>query len=125
MIALTGTPLIGDGYNSKDVFGDYIHKYYYNQSIADGYTLKLIREEIETVNAEIEKAQNSYDLTKAAELKYGKLPTLQKELEEEEAIAEESSRTLLRDRVTEEEIAKIVGRWTGIPVTKFLAINSM
>ena len=48
MIALTGTPLIGEGYNTKDVFGDYIHKYYYNQSIADGYTLKLIREEIET-----------------------------------------------------------------------------
>ena len=48
MIALTGTPLIGEGYNTKDVFGPYIHKYYYNQSIADGYTLKLIREEIET-----------------------------------------------------------------------------
>ena len=48
MIALTGTPLIGRGYNTKDVFGPYIHKYYYNQSIADGYTLKLIREEIET-----------------------------------------------------------------------------
>lgn len=48
LIALTGTPLIGDGYNTKDVFGNYIHKYYYNQSIADGYTLKLIREEIET-----------------------------------------------------------------------------
>lgn len=48
MIALTGTPLIGDGFNTKDVFGPYIHKYYYNQSIADGYTLKLIREEIET-----------------------------------------------------------------------------
>lgn len=47
-IAFTGTPLIGDGYNTKDVFGNYIHKYYYNQSIADGYTLKLIREEIET-----------------------------------------------------------------------------
>lgn len=47
-IALTGTPLIGNGYNTKDVFGNYIHKYYYNQSIADGYTLKLIREEIET-----------------------------------------------------------------------------
>ena len=47
-IALTGTPLIGEGYNTKDVFGNYIHKYYYNQSIADGYTLKLIREEIET-----------------------------------------------------------------------------
>ncbi len=48
MIALTGTPLIGDGYNTKDIFGDYIHKYYYNQSIADGYTLRLIREEIGT-----------------------------------------------------------------------------
>lgn len=48
MIALTGTPLIGEGYNTKDIFGDYIHKYYYNQSIADGYTLRLIREEIET-----------------------------------------------------------------------------
>ena len=48
MIALTGTPLIGNGYSSKDVFGDYIHKYYYNRSIADGYTLKLIREGIET-----------------------------------------------------------------------------
>lgn len=48
MIALTGTPLIGDGYNTKDIFGEYIHKYYYNQSIADGYTLRLIREEIET-----------------------------------------------------------------------------
>ena len=48
MIALTGTPLIGDGYNTKDIFGDYIHKYYYNRSIADGYTLKLIREGIRT-----------------------------------------------------------------------------
>lgn len=48
MIALTGTPLIGDGYNTKDVFGEYIHKYYYNRSIADGYTLKLIREGIKT-----------------------------------------------------------------------------
>lgn len=48
MIALTGTPLIGEGYNTKDIFGEYIHKYYYNQSIADGYTLRLIREEIET-----------------------------------------------------------------------------
>ena len=48
MIALTGTPLIGEGYNTKDVFGEYIHKYYYNRSIADGYTLKLIREGIKT-----------------------------------------------------------------------------
>ena len=48
MIALTGTPLIGDGYNTKDVFGSYIHKYYYNRSIKDGYTLRLIREGIKT-----------------------------------------------------------------------------
>lgn len=68
MIALTGTPLIGDGYNSKDVFGDYIHKYYYNRSIADGYTLKLIREGIKTeyraklqsVLEELETQKGSY-----------------------------------------------------------------
>lgn len=62
IIALTGTPLIGDGYNTKDIFGSYIHKYFYNQSIADGYTLRLIREEIETIyrtklKATLEKIQ--------------------------------------------------------------------
>jgi len=82
--------------------------------------VQKIREELEKVNADIELAERQYDLAKAAELKYSKLPALQKELEEEEIIAEESSRTLLRDRVTEEEIAKIVGRWTGIPVTKLM-----
>ena len=82
--------------------------------------VQKIREELEKVNADIELAERQYDLAKAAELKYSKLPTLQKQLEEEEKIAEESSRTLLRDRVTEEEIAKIVGRWTGIPVTKLM-----
>ncbi|MBE5812435.1 MAG: ATP-dependent chaperone ClpB [Clostridiales bacterium] len=82
--------------------------------------VQKLREELEKVNADIELAERQYDLAKAAELKYSKLPALQKELEEEEAIAEESSRTLLRDRVTEEEIAKIVGRWTGIPVTKLM-----
>ena len=56
MIALTGTPLIGDGYNTKDVFGEYIHKYYYNRSIADGYTLKLIREGIKTEYRKIGRA---------------------------------------------------------------------
>ncbi len=84
--------------------------------------VQKLREELEQVNLEIEKAQRSYDLNKAAELKYGKLPQLQKELHEEEQIAEqvESSKSLLRDRVTEEEIAKIVARWTGIPVSKLM-----
>lgn len=78
-----------------------------------------IREQIEQVNAEIEKAQNGYDLQKAAELKYGKLPELKKELAEAEAAGEESEkRTLLRDKVTDDEIARIVSRWTGIPVSK-------
>lgn len=81
-----------------------------------------LREEIEKVNADIEKAERNYDLNKAAELKYGKLPALIKSLEEEEQIAEKTQgkSTLLRDRVTEEEIARIVGRWTGIPVSKLM-----
>ena len=81
-----------------------------------------IREEIEQTNAAIEKAQSEYDLNKAAELKYGKLPALQKELAAEEAKAqsEEEKHTLLRDTVTEEEIARIVARWTGIPVSKLM-----
>ena len=82
--------------------------------------VQKIREEIEKTNAEIERAQSAYDLAKAAELKYGKLPNLQKELSEEETKAEASKNTLLRDRVTEEEIAKIVSRWTGIPVSKLM-----
>ena len=81
-----------------------------------------LREEIERVNAEIEKAERTYDLNRAAELKYGELPKLKQELEKEEAIAEESKseNSLLRDKVTEEEIARIVGRWTGIPVAKLM-----
>ncbi|MDD3242527.1 MAG: ATP-dependent chaperone ClpB [Eubacteriales bacterium] len=80
-----------------------------------------LREEIEQVNAQMEKAQRDYDLNKAAELKYGKLPALQKQLEEEERIAEQGqSHTLLRDKVTEEEIARIIARWTGIPVSKLM-----
>ena len=82
--------------------------------------VQKLREEIEHTNALIEKAQNEYDLAKAAELKYGKLPPLQKELAEEEKKAEELKNTLLRDRVTEEEIARIVARWTGIPVSKLM-----
>ena len=81
-----------------------------------------LRQEIEKINAEIEMAQNRYDLNKAAELKYGRLPQLQKELEEAEKAgeAEEKEDTLLRDKVTEEEISRIVARWTGIPVAKLM-----
>ncbi len=81
-----------------------------------------LREDIERVNAEIAKAERTYDLNRAAELKYGELPKLQKELADEEAIADQakSEDSLLRDRVTEEEIARIVGRWTGIPVSKLM-----
>ncbi|MBS6164030.1 MAG: ATP-dependent chaperone ClpB, partial [Clostridiales bacterium] len=84
--------------------------------------VQKLRSEIEQVNADIEKAERGYDLNKAAELKYGKLPALTKELQEEERIAEESqnSGSLLRDRVTEEEIARIIGRWTGIPVSRLM-----
>lgn len=84
--------------------------------------VQKLREDIEACNAEIERAERSYDLNKLAELKYGKLPTLQKQLEEEERNAEQSytSNTLLRDKVTEEEIAKIICRWTGIPVAKLM-----
>ena len=81
-----------------------------------------LREDIERVNANIEKAERTYDLDRAAQLKYGELPRLQKELAEEEAVAEQakSGDSLLRDRVTDEEIARIVGRWTGIPVAKLM-----
>ena len=90
-----------------------------NEKEAIGRSQK-IREEIETVNLEIEKAQNEYNLAKAAELRYGKLPALKKQLGEAEE-KEESRKTLLRDCVSEEEISKIVARWTGIPVSKLLA----
>lgn len=82
--------------------------------------VQKIRSEIEDINHQIEKAKEQYDLTKAAELQYGKLPQLQRELEEEEKSAETKDNTLLRDRVTDEEIAKIVSRWTGIPVSKLV-----
>ncbi|MBR6049829.1 MAG: AAA family ATPase, partial [Clostridia bacterium] len=82
--------------------------------------VQSLREEIERVRAAIDKAQDEYDLGKAAELKYGRLPALQKELTEEEEKAEHSMNSLLHDRVTEEEIARIVARWTGIPVAKLM-----
>jgi ATP-dependent Clp protease ATP-binding subunit ClpB len=85
-------------------------------------TVQKLREEIEKVNAEIELAQRQYDLNRAAELKYGRLPQLTAELEKEEALAEKNkgSATLLRDKVTEDEIARIVARWTGIPVSRLV-----
>ena len=84
--------------------------------------VQQLREQIEQVNADIEKAQRNYDLNRAAELKYGQLPSLQKQLDEAEAEAakKQSDSSLLRDTVTEEEIARIVARWTGIPVAKLV-----
>lgn len=85
--------------------------------------VRKLREELEQVNADIEKAQREYDLNKAAELKYGKLPQLQKALEDEEKAAEarkDDSSNLLRDKVTDEEIARIICRWTGIPVARLM-----
>ena len=80
-----------------------------------------LRKEIEQTNADIEKAKRENDLNKAAELMYGKLPKLQGDLHHEEELAEEAkSSSLLRDKVTDEEIARIVGRWTGIPVEKLV-----
>ena len=86
-------------------------------------SVQSLREEIEKTNAAIEKAEREYDLNKAAELKYGKLPELKKQLAEQEKKAEaagEKQDNLLRDRVTDEEIARIVARWTGIPVEKLV-----
>lgn len=83
--------------------------------------VQKLREEIERTNAELEKAQQEYDLGKAAELSYGKLPQLHKELAELENESDQENRnTLLHDRVTEEEIARIVARWTGIPVMRLM-----
>ena len=83
--------------------------------------VQKLREEIESVNAQIEKAERNYELNKAAELKYGKLPKLQQELKVEEELSEKSKEDgLLRNKVTDDEIAKIVSRWTGIPVAKLM-----
>ena len=92
-----------------------------NEKAGIGKVQKL-REEIEQVNAEIARAEQEYDLNKAAELKYGRLPELQKQLAaaEQAAEAEGAQDSLLHDKVTEEEIAKIVARWTGIPVAKLM-----
>ena len=91
-----------------------------NEKASIGKVQKL-REQLEQLNGQIEKAEREYDLNKAAELKYGKLPALKKQLEEQESLAQSSKKdSLLRDKVTEAEIARIVERWTGIPVAKLM-----
>ncbi len=92
-----------------------------NEKNAIGRVQKL-REDIEQLGSEIAEAERRYDLNRAAELKYGRLPQLQRELAEQEKLAAsaQSDSTLLRDKVTEEEIARIVARWTGIPVSKLM-----
>jgi ATP-dependent Clp protease ATP-binding subunit ClpB len=102
-----------DEFNAKKAQWD-------NEKDAIGKVQKL-REELEQANATLEKAQEDYDLALAAEMQYGRIPELQRELEEEERIANEGkNRALLRDKVTEEEIALIVERWTGIPVARLV-----
>jgi len=91
-----------------------------NEKNAIGKVQKL-REELEQANAELEKAQREYDLERAAQLRYGRIPELKKALEAEESLAGQSqSNSLLRDKVTEEEIARIIERWTGIPVARLM-----
>ena len=91
-----------------------------NEKAAIG-KVQTLRKNIEDLNAQIEKAEQDYDLNKAAELKYGKLPELQKQLAAEEKLTEETRKnSLLRDKVTEEEIARIIERWTGIPTARLM-----
>ena len=80
--------------------------------------LQKLREQIEDINKQIQKAKQNYDLEKAAELQYGELPKLQQQLEVEEKQVKESDRSLVHEAVTDDEIARIISRWTGIPVTK-------
>ncbi len=102
-----------DEFNAKKAQWD-------NEKNAIGKVQKL-REELEGANAALEKAQREYDLNRAAELQYGTIPSLRAQLEEEERIANEGkARSLLRDKVTEEEIARIIERWTGIPVARLM-----
>ena len=80
--------------------------------------MQELREKVESVKKEIEMAQNEYNLDKAAQLQYGTLPELQKQLEEEEANVKNKDLSLVRESVTDEEISRIISRWTGIPVAK-------
>ena len=84
-----------------------------------------LREEIESVNSEIQIAQRNYDLNKAAELQYGRLPELKKQLQEEEERVSKEDRSMVRESVTEDEIAKIISRWTGIPVAKLTRVREI
>ena len=100
-----------DEFNAKKAQWD-------NEKNAIGKVQKL-REDLEAANADLEKAQREYDLEKAAQLQYGRIPELKKQLEAEEQIAQAGrERSLLRDKVAEEEIARIIQRWTGIPVSR-------
>ena len=102
-----------DEFNAKKAQWD-------NEKNAIGKVQKL-RSDLEAANAQLEKAQREYDLNRAAELQYGRIPELKKALEAEEQIANEGkARSLLRDKVTEEEIARIIERWTGIPVARLM-----
>ena len=82
--------------------------------------VQKLRAEIDAANARMQKAENDYDLNLVAQIRYGELPKLKKELEEKEKALADNDETLLRDRVTDDEIARIVARWTGIPVTKLM-----
>ena len=95
-----------------------IQKAKWDDEKQDVEKLQSLRQQIEDLNKQIELAQRNYDLNKAAELQYGKLPQLKKQLEEEEARVHGEENSILRERVTDEEIARIVSRWTGIPVAK-------
>ncbi len=107
-------------YEKRDEFNEM--KARWENEKASIHRVRSLREQIEQVNADIQLAERNYDLNKAAELKYGRLPELQKQLAQAENDAEKdkSARTLLRDKVTEDEIARIVSRWTGIPVTRLM-----
>ena len=92
----------------------------FNEEKSEIEAVQKIREEIDQANARMQKAENDYDLNLVAQIRYGELPKLKKELEEKEKALLDNEGSILRDRVTEDEIARIVARWTGIPVTKLM-----
>ena len=104
-------------YEKRDEFNEMKARWENEKNAISG--VRALREQMEKLNGEIQLAEREYNLNKAAELKYGRLPALKKELEEAE-IAAEKGKALLRDRVTEDEIARIVARWTGIPVARLM-----
>jgi ATP-dependent Clp protease ATP-binding subunit ClpB len=92
----------------------------FNEEKSEIEAVQKLREEIDQANARMQKAENDYDLNLVAQIRYGELPKLKKELEEKEKALLDNEGSILRDRVTEDEIARIVARWTGIPVTKLM-----